>query len=191
MEGNDILDKAIIFATNAHSGSFRKGTNLPYIVHPMEVASIVSTMTDDRSVMAAAMLHDTVEDTNTTIDDIRREFGDKVADLVSSESENKREDLPSGDTWKIRKQETVARLKNESSKEAKMIALGDKLSNMRAIWRDYATIGDKLWERFNQSDPHEILWYYSAVAESLVDLNDTFVHKEYVGLINEMRSLIK
>ncbi|MCR5573017.1 MAG: HD domain-containing protein [Candidatus Saccharibacteria bacterium] len=186
-----MLDKAIIFATNAHSGSFRKGTNLPYIVHPMEVASIVSTMTDDRSVMAAAMLHDTVEDTNTTIDDIRREFGDKVADLVSSESENKREDLPSGDTWKIRKQETVARLKNESSKEAKMIALGDKLSNMRAIWRDYATIGDKLWERFNQSDPHEILWYYSAVAESLVDLNDTFVHKEYVGLINEMRSLIK
>ncbi len=190
MEGADMLDKAIIFATKAHSGSCRKGTNLPYIIHPMEVAAIVSTMTDNKEVIAAAMLHDTVEDTDATTEDIRREFGDKVADLVSSESENKREDLPSSDTWKIRKQETVDRLKNESSKEAKMIALGDKLSNMRAIYRDYTTIGDKLWERFNQNDPHEIMWYYSAVAESLVDLKDTFAYKEYVKIINEMKSLI-
>lgn len=191
MEDADILDKAIIFATNAHSGSCRKGTNLPYIVHPMEVAAIVSTMTDDKAVIAAAMLHDTVEDTNTTTEDIRREFGDKVADLVSSESENKREDLPSGDTWKIRKQETVDRLKNESSKEAKMIALGDKLSNMRAIWRDYTAIGDKLWERFNQKDLHEIMWYYGAVAESLADLEDTFAYKEYANLVNKMKGAIQ
>lgn len=115
-----------------------------------------------------------VEDTNTTIDDIRREFGDKGADLVSPESEDKREDLPSGDTWKIRKQETVDRLKNESSKGAKMIALGDKLSNIRTIWRDYATIGDKLWERFNQSNPYEILRYFGAVAEPLADLGGYF-----------------
>ena len=99
----------------------------------MEVAAIVSTMTDDKAIISAAMLHDTVEDTDATIEDIRREFGDKVADLVSSESENKRDNLPSSDTWKIRKQETVDRLKNESSKEVKMIALGDKLSNIRAI----------------------------------------------------------
>ena len=190
MEGTDILDKAIIFATNAHSGSCRKGTNLPYIIHPMEVAAIVSTMTDDKAIISAAMLHDTVEDTDATIEDIRREFGDKVADLVSSESENKRDNLPSSDTWKIRKQETVDRLKNESSKEVKMIALGDKLSNIRAIWRDYATIGDKLWERFNQNDPHEIMWYYGAVAESLSDLEDTFAYKEYVEIVNEMKGLI-
>lgn len=190
MEDADILDKAIIFATNAHSGSCRKGTNLPYIIHPMEVAAIVSTMTDSKAVIAAAVLHDTVEDTNATIDDIRREFGDEVAELVSSESENKRENLPSSDTWKIRKQETVNRLKNESSKEAKMIALGDKLSNIRAIWRDYNTIGDKLWERFNQNDPHEILWYYGAVAESLADLKDELAYKEYVKLVNEMKGAI-
>ena len=187
MEDTDILDKAIIFATNAHSGSCRKGTNLPYIIHPMEVAAIVSTMTDSKAVIAAAVLHDTVEDTNATIEDIRREFSDEVAELVSSESENKRENLPSSDTWKIRKQETVNRLKNESSKEAKMIALGDKLSNMRAIWRDYNTIGNKLWERFNQNDPHEILWYYGAVAESLADLEDTFAYKEYANLVNKMK----
>lgn len=190
MEDADILDKAIIFATNAHSGSCRKGTSLPYIIHPMEVAAIVSTMTDSKAVIAAAVLHDTVEDTNATIEDIRREFGDEMAELVSSESENKRENLPSSDTWKIRKQETVNRLKNESSKEAKMIALGDKLSNIRAIWRDYNTIGDKLWERFNQNDPHEILWYYGAVAESLADLKDELAYKEYVKLVNEMKGAI-
>lgn len=191
MEDTDALDKAIIFATNAHSGSCRKGTNLPYIIHPMEVVAIVSTMTDSKAVIAAAVLHDTVEDTNATIEDIRREFSDEVAELVSSESENKRENLPSSDTWKIRKQETVNRLKNESSKEAKMIALGDKLSNMRAIWRDYNTIGDKLWERFNQNDPHEILWYYGAVAESLADLEDTFAYKEYANLVNKMKGAIQ
>lgn len=71
-----------------------------------------------------------------------------------------------------------------------MIALGDKLSNIRAIWRDYATIGDKLWERFNQNDPHEILWYYGAVAESLADLKDELAYKEYVKLVNEIKGAI-
>ena len=66
----DILDKAIVFATKAHSGSFRKGTTTPYIVHPMEASAIVATMTDDKIILAAAVLHDVVEDTDYTIDDI-------------------------------------------------------------------------------------------------------------------------
>ena len=72
-----------------------------------------------------------------------------------------------------------------------MIALGDKLSNMRAIWRDYTAIGDKLWERFNQKDLHEIMWYYGAVAESLADLEDTFAYNEYANLVNKMKGAIQ
>ena len=129
----DIFDKAILFATKAHSGSFRKGATTPYIVHPMEASAIVATMTDDKNVLAAAVLQDVVEDTDYTIDDIVKEFGEDVAHLVSAESENKRDNLPSEATWKIRKQETLDYLKDKATKEEKMIALGDKLSNIRAI----------------------------------------------------------
>ena len=181
----DIFDKAIEFAVRAHSGSFRKGTVIPYIVHPMEVAAIVATMTNDRDVMAGAVLHDVVEDTEYTIDDIRREFGDKIADLVDSESENKREDLPPEQTWKIRKQKTLEHLERAPI-EAKMITLGDKLSNIRAIYRDYCAVGDRVWERFNQRDKNEHAWYYRGIAERLGKLGETFAYQEYVELVGKV-----
>ena len=99
----DIFDKAIVFATKAHSSGLRKGTNIPYATHPMEVVAIVVTMTDDKDILATAILHDTVEDTEKAIDDIRGGFGKKVARLVATESENKRDNLLPEATWKIRK----------------------------------------------------------------------------------------
>ena len=183
----DIFDKAIVFATKAHSGSFRKGTTTPYIVHPMEASTIVATMTDDKTILAAAVLRDVAEDTDYTIDDIMKEFGEDVAHLVSAESENKRDNLPPEATWKIRKQETLNHLK-DATKEEKMITLGDKLSNIRAIYRDYSTIGDGLWERFNQKDKLEHAWYYKSIAELLSDLSDTPAYQEYVGLVNKVFS---
>ncbi|MBQ4197448.1 MAG: bifunctional (p)ppGpp synthetase/guanosine-3',5'-bis(diphosphate) 3'-pyrophosphohydrolase, partial [Bacteroidales bacterium] len=77
-----LLDKAIIFAVKAHAGTERRGKGFPYIVHPMEAVEIVSTMTSDQELLAAAALHDTVEDTYVTIDLIRKEFGDRIADIV-------------------------------------------------------------------------------------------------------------
>lgn len=181
----DTLDKAIIYAVKAHSGSLRKGTDIPYIVHPLEAVAIVASMTNDQNTLAAAALHDVVEDTDATIEDIEREFGETVAHLVATESENKREDLPSETTWKIRKQETLAHLE-KATKEEKMITLGDKLSNIRAIYRDYFTIGDKLWERFNQKDKTQYAWYYKTIAELLSDLSDTFAYKEYLELTKKV-----
>lgn len=184
----DIFDKAIAFATKAHSGSFRKGTTTPYIVHPMEASAIVATMTDDKTILAAAVLHDVVEDTDYTIDDIRKEFGKNVARLVSAESEDKRDNLPPEATWKIRKQETLDHLKNQASKEEKIITLGDKLSNIRAMYRDYLEIRDELWNRFNQKDKSEHAWYYKSIAELLSDLSDTPAYQEYVELVDRVFS---
>ena len=181
----DIFDEAIIFATKAHSGAFRKGTSIPYITHPIEAAAIVATMTNNKNVLAAAVLHDTIEDTDATIDDIKEIFGEEVARLVATESENKRDNLPSDSTWKIRKQETLDHLKG-ATEEEKMITLGDKLSNIRAIYRDYSTIGDKLWERFNQKDKNQHAWYYKTIAERLSDLSDSFAYQEYVELVNKV-----
>ena len=176
-----LLDKAIIFAVNAHHGQLRKGSNAPYILHPMEAAAIVAAMTDDEEVIAAAVLHDTVEDTAVTLDEICEQFGKRVAELVAAESENKREDKPAASTWKIRKEETIEHLKT-APKEVKMLTLGDKLSNIRSICRDYEAQGDALWQRFNQKDKNEHRWYYKSIAGCLSDLCEYPAYKEYVFL---------
>ena len=182
---DEVLNKALIFAVNAHAGMKRKGTNTPYIVHPMEAVAIVASMTDDREIIAAAALHDVVEDTKYTIDDIKNDFGDKVARLVASESEDKRPELPESETWKIRKEETLEHLKNASI-ETKMITLGDKLSNIRAIYRDYQNLGDKLWDRFNVKEKNEHAWYYSSIADLLSDLKEYPAWKEYKELVDKV-----
>ena len=179
-----LLNQAIIFATKTHKGQFRKGTQIPYILHPMEAAAIVGTMTTDDEIIAGAVLHDVVEDTDTTVDEIKELFGERVAAIVASESEDKREDKPAESTWKIRKQETLDHLKTAPI-DVKMITLGDKLSNIRAIYRDYNTIGDELWQRFNQKDKNEHYWYYQGVADCLAELNIHQAYKEYCDLINK------
>lgn len=181
----NLIDNAICFAVKAHSGMRRKGTDLPYVSHPLEAFSIAASITNDEKVLAAAVLHDVVEDTDYTIEDIKNGFGEKVAELVASDSENKRENLPAEQTWEIRKQETLEALKN-SSREEQIITISDKLSNIRAIYRDYFTIGESLWQRFNQKDKNKQRWYYEGIAESLNLLRDTFAYREYVFLLNKI-----
>lgn len=181
----DVLDRAIVFATNVHSGMHRKGTDIPYILHPMEAAAIVGSMTNDREVIAAAVLHDVVEDTETTIQEVRAEFGERVAELVAAESENKREELPAESTWKIRKTETLEHLNSVTDVAVKMIALGDKLSNVRAMYRDRLAIGDSLWERFNEHDPSEHYWYYHGIANAISELSEYPAWVEYNELVEK------
>ena len=179
-----ILDKAIIFAVQAHSGMVRKGTKSPYILHPLEAAAIVASMTDDEEVIAAAVLHDVLEDTPTTVYQLIEEFGQRVTSLVDAVSENKREDITATETWKLRKQETIVELKNEKFLAVKMIALGDKLSNVRAMYRDYQAIGDELWDRFNQKDKSEHGWYYRSIADATKELSNYPAWKEYAQLVS-------
>ena len=96
------VEKAIIFATKAHAGAYRKGKVKPYILHPIEALAIVKRFTDDEDVITAAILHDTVEDTSVTVERLEKEFGPRIAALVASVSEDKRKKLPSEATWKER-----------------------------------------------------------------------------------------
>ncbi len=184
-ESISLMDRAIVFATRAHSGTYRKGTNIPYIVHPIEAAAIVSTMTDDPDMIAAAVLHDVVEDTDATVEEISFFFNERIAKLVEAESEDKRKDLPPQETWMVRKMETLEFLRNYADREAKILALADKLSNMRAIHRDQNTVGDKLWERFNEKDKAKHGWMYRQVAGALSELSDTFAWQEYDELVRK------
>lgn len=180
----DVFEKAVRFAVQKHSGQVRKLGNAPYILHPLEVASIVGTMTSDREILAAAVLHDTVEDTDTTIEEIREEFGQRVAALVTTETEDKREDKPPQETWELRKQETLLILRDTTETGVKMMWLGDKLSNIRSFHREYEKNGHEIWNAMNQKDPKKQGWYYSTVGKYLKDLEQYSAYKEYVSHVN-------
>ena len=180
-----LLDRAIVFAVRAHAGTERRGKGFPYIVHPMEAVEIVATITPDQELLAAAVLHDTVEDTDVTLEQISAEFGERIASLVASESDIVINGLPKEQSWHIRKQAAIDRLAR-ASHDAKIVALGDKLSNMRAIARDYARQGDELWKLFRVKERKEHEWHYRGLAASLHELHDTLAYKEFVLLINQV-----
>ncbi|MBQ2642293.1 MAG: HD domain-containing protein [Eubacterium sp.] len=178
------LDEAIEFATERHSGQVRRRESIPYIMHPLEVATIASKMTDDEEVLIAALLHDTVEDTDTTNEEIKERFGERVAKLVSSETENKRPDLPPEETWQIRKEESLEFLKNATDPGVKVLWMADKLSNIRSLYILHEKYGERMWDTFNQKDAKKQQWYYETIAEYLSDLKDTLSYIEYTQLLS-------
>ena len=183
---SSLLCQATRLAAQAHDGAYRKGGRAPYLLHVMETAEIVGTMTEDDDVLAAAVLHDVLEDTSVTEEELRETVGGHVTELVLAVSENKRREQPAEMTWRLRKQESVERLLKEPRLEVKMIALGDKLSNIRALQRDYGILGEQVWERFNNKSKAEQGWYYQAVTDALQDLNVYPVWHELANLVWEV-----
>ena len=175
-----MIDEAIEFATKAHAGQFRKGTKRPYIVHPVEVADIVATMTQDEEIICAAVIHDTIEDCKGITEELLKErFGERVASMVALESEDKSK------SWEERKGATILRLKT-APRPVQMIGLADKLSNMRDIDRDYPVVGENLWKRFRMQSKSAIAWYYKGVQEALREgFEGVMAYEEYVKLIEK------
>ena len=178
----ELVSEAVAFAVRAHDGMRRKKSKAPYILHPMEAAVIVGTMTDDQNLIAAAALHDVVEDAGISIDEIEEKFGKRVRELVESETEDKRADLPPSDTWRVRKEESLNVLKNTDDLGVLMVWLGDKLANMRSIYRDFKVEGSAMWQRFNQKDENEQAWYYRSIGAHTERLSHTSAWIEYKAL---------
>lgn len=174
-----LLDRAILFATKAHAGALRRDGHTPYILHCTEAAAIVATMTQEQEVLAAAVLHDVVEDTAVTAETLEMEFGSQVAQLVAAMSENKRSKLPPEDTWLVRKEETIAALEESTDLAVAQLYLADKLSNLRGIARDYAEYGDDLWDFFHQKSRAKQSWYYYRLETALSKLSDTDAYREF------------
>lgn len=180
-----ILDKAVVFAVKAHQCVERRGKDFPYIVHPMEAVAIAATMTSDQELLAAAVLHDTVEDTAVTLKDVEREFGKRVAELVEAESDIEFEGKTREESWRLRKEEAIERL-SAASNDVKMVALSDKLSNIRAIYRDYQAIGDKVWDLFCVKDAASHEWHFRGLARALSSLKGTFAYAEFTETIDKV-----
>lgn len=177
------LKDAIEFATVAYGDVRRKGDGTLLMLHGMEAMEIAQTITDDLDVLIATMLHDVVEDTTTGMDAIRARFGDRVAELVGSDTEDKRTHMSPKDSWILRKQDTIDYLNQTTDRDAKILVLGDKLSNMRSFARLKIGEGDKMWDIFNQKDPEKHHWYYREIAKTLSEFKDTKAYQEYDKLI--------
>ena len=181
----NILEEAIIYSTVLHQGKVRKFGNKPFILHPMEVAQILSTMTGDLEVITAGILHDVVEDTDGTLAEIEKRFGKRVAYLVSSESEPEFPGEDRGATWKRRKEESLLVLKNSEDTGVRMLWLADKLANIRSLSGIYSEKGEAMWQELHQNDPSMQRWYYQSIAEIVeLSLNKTGAFKELIKHIN-------
>lgn len=180
----NVLEEAILFATEAHSGQMRKLANTPYILHPLEVASIISTLTSDLDTMAAGVLHDTVEDCDVDPKVIKEKFGARVSALVQSETEDKMSTRPAAETWMERKEESLLMLRLTKDKDVKILWLADKLSNIRSFYREYQKKGDAIWQALNQKDPKMQEWYYRTIAQYLSEFSDTAAYQEYIRLVD-------
>ena len=180
-----LVDKAIIYAVNAHKGVPRRGRDFPYIVHPLEALTIVATMTSQPELLAAAVLHDVVEDTPCTVEDIRAEFGDCVAELVDAETEKHDQSRSREDSWRDRKLAALEALR-QSSRDVKIVALGDKLSNMRAIARDFARYGDDFWKQFHAKDPQSHAWRFRALVDAMSELKGLEAYEEFAALVEKV-----
>ena len=161
---NERIHKAIMFATLAHKNQTRKGNDIPYIYHPMEVLQILTEMGCKEDVKIAGVLHDTVEDTDTTIEDIEKEFGKRVASLVGGHTEDKSK------TWVERKTEDINSLK-DGTVGLKAIVFADKLSNILSLYDDYKVLGDKLYDRFNANKDMQA-WYYGELLKSFTEYKE-------------------
>ena len=179
-QDNARLNSAIYFATEKHAGQLRKTSRLPYILHPLETMQILSTMKADGNLLIAGVLHDTVEDTDATIDDIELSFGEDVAELVASHTNDKTK------SWLEMKTSEIQACKDGSSR-LKMLVLADKVSNLRTMHRDGIELGDKLWDCFSQPKDKQS-WFYSEIQEALSELQD---YKETAPVYWEMVDLYK
>ncbi len=179
---NDLF-AAIQFAVQAHAGQFRKGTSVPYIVHPLAVGRILAEAGCAHEIVVAGFLHDTVEDTSVTLDEIRAEFGARVADLVAAVTETDR-----SAAWKVRKQETLNRLQ-VADDDVLVLALADKIDNMRSIRTCVQRKGERMWKRFNRPRQDQA-WYF----RSLLSCFKTRIHQspalellpQFIHLVDEV-----
>ena len=159
-------ERAKRFAEEAHEGQFRKVGNIPYVTHPIRVAALLDKFGASEELVCAAYLHDVVEDTPIEIEEIEKEFGKRVTELVQSHTEDKSK------TWKERKQHTIDILKTAES-EVKQLIVADRFDNLLSLEKDLKEKGPAVWGIFNAGYEDQ-KWYN----ESIVDMMDHGLQKE-------------
>ena len=178
----NVIEKALMYASLAHSGQTRKGEpDKPYIVHPIAVAQILMEYGADNNVIVAGYLHDVAEDTNFSINDIRKHFGNDIADLVECATEPDK-----SKSWEERKIHTINTIR-ELSLRKKLVIIADKINNAENLKRTFDKKGFKDFSNFKRGEEKQE-WYYRNVYESLCanEDKDNILLKRLETAINDV-----
>lgn len=160
------VKKALVFATKKHNGQYRKISRIPYVMHPIQVADLVHTYTDDNEIIAAALLHDVLEDCkDVSFKILQKEFGDRIARIVSEISLASKKKYKS---WKKRKEAYLSKIK-KASKEALIIVAVDKMTNFKTYFEALKKDKITLAQHFGGT-PDEYRWYYTEIGNILISI---------------------
>lgn len=159
-----LIEHAIRVAARAHRHDLRKGSDIPYLSHSASVALLLERVgISDDEIIAAALLHDVVEDTAVTLEDLARNFPPNVVELVAGSSEHKRDESGQARPWHDRKRDHLQVI-SQSSFGVRAITLADKVHNLGTMVFDLEQ-GEPLWPRFNASR-EDILWYQQEILKA-------------------------
>lgn len=183
----DKISQALAVAVEAHDGQKRKGTSIPYIAHPMGVASIALEHGADEEQAMAALLHDAIEDGGAQYAlRIRKQFGDRVADIVEGCTDGVPDSSGKKESWAIRKERYLAHLE-KATDDVLLVSASDKLHNARAIVEDMLEIGTSVFDRFTASQ-EQTLWYYESLAQIFAS-RKTPIARALTETVRRMREL--
>ena len=179
----NIIQKAISIVLQYHADQFRKGNILiPAATHPLYTGMLISYYTSNEAYIAAAILHDTLEDTEYTLEKLRNDFGDIIAGYVSALSENKLIQ-----DWVTRKNENLGRLRE--NKEAYALKVFDCLANMTELYDELKAQGNKVWDIFNA--PKNLkLQYFTIILEDNMEMMPKIFIKRYTELLKDLEYFI-
>jgi (p)ppGpp synthase/HD superfamily hydrolase len=176
-----VVERAAKIALLAHNGQTRKGDGSPYIIHPLMVAMKLNQYGFDDKIVAAALVHDVLEDTDFSEKDLRLELGDEIVEIVKAVTND--DSL----SWEEKKKKYIETVRN-GGVEAKAVALADKIHNLESLLAAYEEQGSKLWEKFNRGKEQKI-WFETEVLKMLQETWDHPMIKEYEELIEKEKEL--
>lgn len=147
------------FAYKAHEGQTRKGKQTPFVEHLYLAVNIAQEITSDKDIIDGVWLHDTVEDTSVTLEDIKENFNERVYNFVLLETEEKEKNAE--ESWKRRKVKQITELKKHISNDVIIITFSDKMANLLELLEDYQKEGDEVFNKFNNKNKADHFWYYN------------------------------
>ena len=178
---SEVIEKAARIAVIAHRDHKRKGDNSPYIVHPFMVAFKLVRFDFSDNTIAAALVHDVLEDTDFPEEDLEKELNSEVVNIVRSVSND--DSL----SWKEKKNKYVKTVRNGSI-EAKAVCVADKIHNLESLLVSYNKEGAEIWKIFNRGKKDKI-WFEDEVLKMLKETWEHPLIKEYEYLLEKMRKL--
>lgn len=175
MKHTPLIDKAIAMSAKLHREQLRRDDDIPYAMHPYAAAFIISPYTDDEHTIAAALLHDVLEDVHGyEYEHLVEDFGTTVARIVKEVTEDRHPSFSAKkdrETWRYRKEQYLENLKG-ISQEGMLVAAGDKYHNLYSLINGYTIHSEGFWKKFHAPDPkrESIMWFYKTAID-ILDMN--------------------